>query len=95
MNLERKDLEKLARLARLSLSEQQQKALLPSLNSVINWVGELSSAPTQGVEPMAHPHALSLRLREDQAQPLPDRALLMQNAPEQSGGLFVVPRVVE
>lgn len=95
MNLEHKDLKKLARLARLSLSEQQQQALLPALNSVIEWVGELSSAPTQGVEPMAHPHALSLRLRKDQAETLPDRNLLMKNAPQQSDGLFLVPRVVE
>jgi aspartyl-tRNA(Asn)/glutamyl-tRNA(Gln) amidotransferase subunit C len=95
VNLERKDLEKLARLARLSLSEQQAQAVLPSLNSVLDWVGELSEAPTEGIEPMAHPHALSLRLRDDQAQTLPDRRLLMQNAPEQSGGLFLVPRVVE
>ena len=95
MNLEHKDLQKLARLARLSLSERQQESLLPALNSVIAWVGELSSAPTQGVEPMAHPHALSLRLREDQAEALPAQDLLMKNAPDQSAGLFVVPRVVE
>lgn len=95
MNLERKDLEKLARLARLSLSEQQAQALLPPLNSVIDWVGELAQAPTAGVEPMAHPHALSLRLRDDQSEALPDRSTLMQNAPAQSGGLFLVPRVVE
>ena len=95
MNLEPKDLQKLARLARLSLSEKRQGELLPSLNSVIDWVGELSQAPTQGVAPMAHPHALSLRLREDEAQALPAREDLMKNAPEQSGGLFLVPRVVE
>ncbi len=95
MNLEHKDLQKLARLARLSLSERQQESLLPALNSVITWVGELSSAPTQGAEPMAHPHALSLRLRDDQAEALPARDLLMKNAPDQSAGLFVVPRVVE
>lgn len=95
MNLERKDLEKLARLARLSLPEQQQPAVLSSLNSVIDWVGELSDAPTQGVEPMAHPHDLCLRMREDRAESPPDRAVLMQNAPQQSAGLFLVPRVVE
>lgn len=95
MNLERKDLEKLARLARLSLPEAQQPAVLSSLNSVIDWVGELASAPTQGVEPMAHPHDLCLRMREDRAESPPDRAVLMQNAPQQSAGLFLVPRVVE
>lgn len=95
MNLERKDLEKLARLARLSLPEAQQPSVLSSLNSVIDWVGELADAPTQGVEPMAHPHDLCLRMREDRAESPPDRAVLMQNAPQQSAGLFLVPRVVE
>lgn len=95
MSLDRTDIQKLARLARLSLSEKREAELLPALNSVIDWVGELSTAPTQGIAPMAHPHELCLRLREDQAQPLPGRELLMQNAPEQSGGLFLVPRVVE
>lgn len=95
MNLDSKDIQKLARLSRLSLSEKREAELLPALNSVINWVGELSQAPTQGVAPMAHPHDLSLRLREDLPQALPDRESLMKNAPQQSGGLFVVPRVVE
>jgi aspartyl-tRNA(Asn)/glutamyl-tRNA(Gln) amidotransferase subunit C len=95
VNLETKDLEKLARLARLDLSSQDQTAVLASLDAVLNWVGSLSQAPTQGVAPMAHPHDLALRLRDDVATPLPDRALLMQNAPQASGGLFIVPRVVE
>jgi aspartyl-tRNA(Asn)/glutamyl-tRNA(Gln) amidotransferase subunit C len=95
VNLDSKDIQKLAKLARLSLSEKREAELLPALNSVIEWVGELSEAPTQGVEPMAHPHALSLRLRQDQSQALPSREILMQNAPQQSGGLFLVPRVVE
>jgi aspartyl/glutamyl-tRNA(Asn/Gln) amidotransferase C subunit len=44
---------------------------------------------------MAHPHDLSLRLREDQAAALPPRDQLMANAPQSAQGLFVVPRVVE
>ena len=95
MNLETKDLEKLARLARLDLSPQDQTAVLTSLDAVLNWVGSLSQAPTQDVEPMAHPHDLALRLRDDLAKPLPDRDALMQNAPQAAGGLFIVPRVVE
>lgn len=44
---------------------------------------------------MAHPHDAALRLRPDEALPLPDRAELLKNAPEQAEGLFLVPRVVE
>jgi aspartyl-tRNA(Asn)/glutamyl-tRNA(Gln) amidotransferase subunit C len=95
VNLEPQDLEKLAKLAKLQITPAEGQALLPALASVINWVGELSNAPTAGVAPMAHPHDLALRLREDRPTALPDRATLMQNAPEQAQGLFLVPRVVE
>ena len=95
MNLEPKVLEKLARLARLAMSDTDRQEVLPALTSVVNWVGELASAPTEGVTPMAHPHDLALRLRDDQAQDLPAREELMKNAPQVAGGLFIVPRVVE
>jgi aspartyl-tRNA(Asn)/glutamyl-tRNA(Gln) amidotransferase subunit C len=95
VNLEPQDLEKLGRLARLKISPQEQAAVLPALQSILSWVGELSNAPTAGVEPMAHPHALALRLRPDIAQALPDREELLKNAPAVAEGLFLVPRVVE
>jgi len=95
VNLEPKDLEKLARLARLAMSDTDRQEVLPALTSVVNWVGELASAPTEGVAPMAHPHDLTLRLREDVAVALAPRDVLMKNAPEAAVGLFTVPRVVE
>ena len=95
MNLNAQDLEKLARLARLAISTQERDETLPALQSVLNWVGELSQAPTEGVPPLAHPHDPGLRLRADQAESLPPREDLMRNAPQSAGGLFIVPRVVE
>lgn len=95
MELQTKDLEKLARLARLAISDDEQREVLASLTSVLNWVGELANAPIEGVEPMAHPHDLALRLRDDRAQPLPEREELMKNAPQSAAGLFIVPKVVE
>ena len=95
MDLESKDLQKLARLSRLAISEEEQRDVLPALGSILTWVGELSNAPTQGIEPMAHPHDMALRLRDDVAETLPAREILMQNAPQAAAGLFIVPRVVE
>ena len=74
MNLEPQDLEKLARLARLTITEKDQQEVLPALNSVLNWVGDLAKAPTAGIDPMAHPHDLALRLREDRPESLPPAA---------------------
>jgi aspartyl-tRNA(Asn)/glutamyl-tRNA(Gln) amidotransferase subunit C len=95
VDLESKDLQKLARLSRLAISEEEKRDVLPALGSILTWVGELSNAPTQGIEPMAHPHDMALRLRDDVAETLPAREILMQNAPQAAAGLFIVPRVVE
>lgn len=95
MTLTLEDIQKLARLSQLSLTPDQAEALLPELQSILTWVGSLSDAPTEGIEPMSHPHDPALRLREDLAQGLQDRAVLMANAPAQAEGYFLVPRVVE
>lgn len=88
-------LEKLALLSRLALTEDDRRDLLPALNAIVQWADGLHQAPTEGIAPMAHPHDLSLRLREDQAAAMPPRDQLMANAPQSAQGLFVVPRVVE
>lgn len=95
MSLSSKDLQHLARLARLQLSEANEASLLPKLTATLAWVESLQQAPVQGLAPMVHPHDATLGLRPDQAQALPDRASLMANAPAQAAGYFLVPRVVE
>jgi aspartyl-tRNA(Asn)/glutamyl-tRNA(Gln) amidotransferase subunit C len=95
VNLAPQDLEKLARLSRLAISEKEGQELLPALGAIVDWVGELSLAPTDGVLPMAHPHDLALRLRDDTPQALPPREALLKSAPLVAEGLFLVPRVVE
>lgn len=93
--MDAQQLEKLATLSRLALSEEDKRELLPALSAIVAWADGLHNAPTAGVTPMAHPHDLALRLRADQADPLPERSVLMANAPQAAQGLFVVPRVVE
>ena len=88
-------LEKLAQLSRLALTDEDRRDLLPALSAIVQWADGLHQAPTEGIAPMAHPHDLSLRLREDQAAALPPRDQLMANAPQSAQGLFVVPRVVD
>jgi aspartyl-tRNA(Asn)/glutamyl-tRNA(Gln) amidotransferase subunit C len=88
-------LDKLAKLSRLSLDPGKAEALRASLSDIVGWVGQLESAPVQGLAPMAHPHDLPLRLREDALEAFPEREVLMANAPEAAGGFFLVPRVVE
>ncbi len=95
MTLTSKDLQHLAKLARLELSEADEASLLPKLSATLDWVNSLQQAPVAGLAPMVHPHDAKATLRADEAQALPAREALMANAPAQAAGYFLVPRVVE
>ena len=95
MSLSKDQFDKLARLSRLSVTADDHARILPAIDAMVTWADTLRQAPTQGLEPMANPHDMVLRLREDLAQPLPSREALMRNAPQMAEGFFIVPRVVE
>ena len=95
MSLSKDQFDKLARLSRLSVAADDHARILPAIDAMVTWADTLRQAPTQGLEPMANPHDMVLRLREDLAQPLPSREALMRNAPQMAEGFFIVPRVVE
>ena len=95
MSLSKDQFDKLARLSRLSVAADDHARILPAIDAMVTWADTLQQAPTQGLEPMANPHDMVLRLRQDTPEPLPTRDELMQNAPQAAEGFFLVPRVVE
>jgi aspartyl-tRNA(Asn)/glutamyl-tRNA(Gln) amidotransferase subunit C len=96
MSLTRKDVEKIAHLARLSITEQEMPVYVTSLSSIVNFVDELSRAQTAGVEPMAHPlDGQHQRLRADVVSESDHHEKYQANAPAVQAGLYVVPRVIE
>jgi aspartyl-tRNA(Asn)/glutamyl-tRNA(Gln) amidotransferase subunit C len=96
MSLTRQDVEKIAHLARLSITEQEMPVYVSSLSSIVNFVNELSRAETVGVEPMAHPlDRQRQRLRPDVVTERDQREKYQRNAPSVQAGLYVVPRVIE
>ncbi len=95
MSLTADDVARLAILARLELSAQEAKTTLSQLNSVFDLIGQLQAVDTAGVEPMTHPIAMSLRLREDQVTESDARERYQQVAPATEQGLYLVPRVIE
>jgi aspartyl-tRNA(Asn)/glutamyl-tRNA(Gln) amidotransferase subunit C len=96
MSLSRQDVEKIANLARLSITEQEMPVYVTSLSSIVNLVDELLRADTAGVEPMAHPLAgQRQRLRPDAVTESDCREKYQANAPSVQAGLYVVPRVIE
>ena len=66
MSLNRADIENIARLARLELTEAEIPVYVDSLSRIFAFVGEVDRAPTTGIAPMAHPlPGLAQRLRPD------------------------------
>jgi len=89
------DIDYLARLARLELSEEEKRTLAPQLEEIIAFVDRLQSVDVEGVEPTAHGIPRFNVWREDRATPPMERAKLLQNAPAQRDGQVVVPKVIE
>ena len=96
MSLTRQDVEKIAHLARLSITEQEMPVYVTSLSSIVDFVDELSRADVGGVEPMAHPlDGQRQRFRPDVATEADQHEKYQRNAPSVQAGLYVVPRVIE
>ena len=96
------DVTRVARLARIALSDSDSQTMQTELNGILGLIEELQAVDTRGIEPMAHPLSahqdIALRLREDQPVPthtVAQRDTLLANAPAQSEGLFLVPTVIE
>lgn len=95
MALTLNDVEKIAKLSRLSLSETEKAQNLQQLNDVFALVEKMQSVDTDGVEPMAHPHEVALRLRADAVTEHDHAAEYQAVAPEVRNRLYIVPQVIE
>jgi aspartyl-tRNA(Asn)/glutamyl-tRNA(Gln) amidotransferase subunit C len=86
---------KVARLARLDLSDSDLALMAEQLSAILDYVDQLKQLDTEGVEPLAHPLPLQNVFRPDEpAQSLPvDEAL--RNAPSRLGDFFGVPAVLD
>ena len=94
MSLTRTDVEKVALLARLRLSEDELDRLTAQLSQIVAFVEQLSELDTEGVEPMAHAMELSNVLAEDATQESLPRDHALANAPKHDGQCYRVPAVL-
>ena len=89
------DVAYVAHLARIHLSEAEQKKISAQLREILTYVAKLNELDVSSVQPTAHATPLSNVLRKDEARPSIDSAKILKNAPEQARGLFIVPKIVE
>ncbi|MDK8463771.1 Asp-tRNA(Asn)/Glu-tRNA(Gln) amidotransferase subunit GatC [Marinobacter sp. SS13-12] len=95
MTISRKDIEKVAVLARIRVDDEQVSALEKDLGNILELVDQLSAADTDSVEPMAHPLNAVQRLRPDEITETNQREAFQAIAPATENGLYLVPRVIE
>lgn len=95
MRLTREQVEHIALLARLELSEEEKERAGGELSQILDHFEQLKSLDTEGVPPTEHVFPVVNVLRADTPRPGLPREAALQNAPESAGGMFQVPRVVE
>ena len=86
---------RIARLARIKVSDTEAKGLVGELNGILDWVKQLDEVKTDGVAPMTSVMPMQLRQREDKISDGEKAAEVTQNAPMSEDHFFVVPKVVE
>ena len=85
----------IADLARIEVAATELALLQDQLNGILAMVDAMRAVDTTGVEPMAHPQAVSQRLREDRVTEGDQHTLFQSVAPSTEDGLDLVPRVIE
>lgn len=95
MSLTDTDVRRIARLARIRVSDAEVAEVGAKLNGIFGLIEQLQAVDTEGVEPMSHARDVALRLRED-VPTAPDRREAFQAvAPAAEAGYYLVPKVIE
>jgi aspartyl-tRNA(Asn)/glutamyl-tRNA(Gln) amidotransferase subunit C len=86
---------RIARLARIKITDAEAKGLVKELSGILNWVEQLDEVDTQTVEPMTRVVPIELKKREDVVTDGEIADDVVKNAPMVEDHYFVVPKVVE
>ncbi len=92
--IDREQVRKVANLARLELTPEEEEQFLPQLNGILDYFQQLSELDTQDVPPTTRAIDVSNVTRADNLQPYPDREALLREAPDQDGDFFKVPQIL-
>ena len=88
-------IEHLARLARLSVSENEKILFANQIDSILNYMDKLNELDTGNIEPTSHVILLSNVVREDLPKDSLDREDALMNAPDKTDKFYRVPKIIE
>ena len=95
MKLSNKEVEYVARLARLEISDKETEKFTAQLNDILGYIDKLNELNTEGVAPMSHAIAVTNAFREDKVVDSIGTDKSLVNAPDARGEFFRVPKVID
>ncbi|MEP3277065.1 MAG: Asp-tRNA(Asn)/Glu-tRNA(Gln) amidotransferase subunit GatC [Stappiaceae bacterium] len=95
MSVDTDTVKRVARLARIAISEEDAQTMTGELNGIIGWVEQLNEVDVEGVEPMTSVVAADIKLREDGVADGGYADAIVANAPASEDNYFMVPKVIE
>ena len=92
--IDRDQVPKVANLARLELTAEEEEQMTTQLSSILEYFEQLSELDTTDVPPTTRAIDVSNVTRKDELQPYPDREAILKEAPDQDGDFFKVPKIL-
>ena len=95
MIITKKDVEHVAKLARLGLSPDEKETFTKQLSDILEFADSLKELDTKNIPPTSHAIPMKNILREDKVIPFKNTDDILANAPEEEERMFRVPRIIE
>ena len=95
MSVDRATVLRIARLARVAITDEEAQRLESELSGILDWVAQLDELDTADVEPMTRVEAMTMKMRKDEVTDGFCADDIVKNAPEEDDHYFVVPKIVE
>jgi len=95
MKLSKKEVEHIAQLARLGITEKEKEKYAEQLSAILDYVEQLNKIDTKNVEPIAHITGVENVMRQDEIKNKPDRDNLLKNTPAQEKGFIKVKSILD
>lgn len=95
MKITRDEVEHVAKLARLAITEEEKERYTQQLSNILTYIEKLKELDTSKVEPTSHVLPMKNIFREDEVRPSLPREEILKNAPDRTEEFFSVPKIIE
>jgi len=95
MKITREQVENVARLARLAISEREKELFTRQLGEILTYIEKLKELDTSKVDPTSHVLPIKNIFREDEVRPSLPREEILKNSPDRTEEFFRVPKIIE